>query len=338
MERLAGPPAGTCLVRRAEPARDNAALCALARRCPQGRRLRFYHERDDFWERCRLQPSADVLVAESAGHLLGSVTVGRKPVWLSRSGWQPTAYVCDLMVAPEARGRGLGRALLRAAREASPAARLFYSHILEDNLASRRLFEGDGFAPHPQPLLYHILLPRLSGRRPPSTFRQLPADAPAGTAIDAVLRTRYDLVDATAGHDGLYLDERRPGRAWGAVRRHDAQVFVGLPWYADLLGRLLPGLPRAGRPLRIWSVHHLGGAGGLVRRLIAAVAWLAAAERIDALAVPVFANDPSAADLPASALSRWGIPPGRTGLYLAGDLRDEVLATTRPLLLSGRDG
>jgi GNAT superfamily N-acetyltransferase len=330
------------MVRLADPARDNAALCALARRCPQGRRLRFYHDRADFWERCRLQPSAAVLVHEAAAGLTGSVTVARKTVWLSGHGWQPVAYVFDLMVAPDERGHGLGRTLLHAARQVYPDARLWYGHILAENAASRRLFENEGFVPHPEPLLFHVVLPRLTRRRPPPTFRQLsPGDAPAA-AVDAALRARYEFVDFTAGHDRLFVLARRQGRAWGALREHDAQVFVGLPWYARCIRRLVPGFPRAGRPIRVWSLHHLGGAGAgtakAIPQLVGAVAWLAAAEGIDALAVPLFANDPRAADLPASTLTRLGVPPGATRLYVAGELAAGLLATTRPLLLNGRDG
>jgi GNAT superfamily N-acetyltransferase len=342
MPSPAATPAGPWVVRPADRGRDNAALCALARRCSQGQRLRFYHHREDFWERCRLQPSAAVLVAESAGRLSGSVTVARKPVWLSGSGWQPVAYVFDLMVAPEERGHGLGRTLVRAARQVYPEACLWYSHILEDNLASCRLFEGEGFTPHPQRLLFHVVLPRLTRRRPPATFRQLAPDAPEAARIDTVLCSRYDFVDGTAGHERLFVDDRRNGQAWGALRVHDAQVFVSLPWYADLVGRVLPGPLRPGRPVRVWSLHHLGGlgphAGKAIGRLIGAVAWLAAAEGSGALAVPLFANDPRTADLPASALTRLGVRPGATRLYVAGELSRELLATTRPLLLSGRDG
>jgi GNAT superfamily N-acetyltransferase len=326
-------------VRLADPRTDNAALCALARRCPQGRRLRFYHERTDFWERGRLQPACAVLLAEDAGRVVGSVSVGRKSLWFSRRGWQPAAYLFDLMVAPEQRGRGLGRTLVRAAHQACPEAPLFYSHIVEDNVPSRRLFEAEGFTAHARPVLYHILLPR-TVRRPLAGLTEEVAPEFAAE-VDDVLRCRYDCLDGTAGHDGLFRLRIGSGHAWGALRRHDAQVFVGLPWYAEVLGRLVPGFPRGGRPVRVWSLHHLGGEGAdgrrALRRLVGAVAGRAAKEDVDALALPLFANDPLTADVRGVTLTRWGVPPGVARLYVAGELARDVLTAERPLLVSAKD-
>jgi GNAT superfamily N-acetyltransferase len=158
-------------LRRADPARDSAALCALARRCPQGRRLRFYHHREDYWERARLHADAEVLALDDGGRLAGSVTVARKVLLLGGVP-TPAAYVFDLMVDPDLRGRGLARRLLDACRRACPDARLFYSYILEDNVPSRRLFESEGFTAHPHRLLYHPVLPGLVRRRPPPGFRR----------------------------------------------------------------------------------------------------------------------------------------------------------------------
>src|SRR5262249_10469491 len=94
------------VIRRADPDRDNAALCALSRRCPQGRRLRFYHDRADFLERGRSQPECDVFTADEAGRLVAAAAVARKPMRLGGD-FLPTAYVFDLMVDPSFRGRGL---------------------------------------------------------------------------------------------------------------------------------------------------------------------------------------------------------------------------------------
>ena len=108
-------------LRPADPERDNAALCGLARRCPLGGSLSFYHERDDFRERGRLQPDVEVIVAEEAGVVVGCGSVARKPLWLGGT-LQPTAYVFDLMVDPPRRGRGIARRLLRALVGACPGA------------------------------------------------------------------------------------------------------------------------------------------------------------------------------------------------------------------------
>src|SRR5262245_61522771 len=103
------------MIRPAERPRDTAALCELARCCPQGRRLRFYHDRSDYWERGRLQPQLDIHVAEQAGELLAAVSVARKTLWLGGV-WEPVSYIHDLMVRPDRRGRGLGRELIRTVR------------------------------------------------------------------------------------------------------------------------------------------------------------------------------------------------------------------------------
>jgi GNAT superfamily N-acetyltransferase len=341
MSSAPGPSADSYLVRPADRAHDNAALCALARRCPQGERLRFYHHRDDFWERCRLHPAALVLAAERDSRVIGSVTLARKELWFAGHGWQPTAYVCDLMVDPGERGRGLGRTLLRGARRFHPDVRLTYSYILEDNTPSRRLFEGEGFTVHPRRLLYHILLPRLARRRPAAGFADVELGAALSAGIDAAFEARYGWRDTTAGNDGLFVRRQGATRAWAALRRHGPQVFVGLPWYAGLLGRVLPLLPRPGRPVHVWSLHHLGASGpravAALPALVRGLAGRAAAAGIDAVALPLFENEPLAADLTPITLTRWGIAPGAARLYMAGDLADELAACPRPLLMSGKD-
>jgi GNAT superfamily N-acetyltransferase len=325
---------------------DNAALCDLARRCPQGRRLRFYHHRDNYWERCRLQTDPEVLVLESAGALAGTVSVARKNLWLDQS-WQPAAYLFDLMVDPAQRGHGLARRLLQAARDACPDARLFYSYILEDNLASRQLFASTGFTAHPRRLLFHPLLPRLARRRPPPGFhfleRQNPDFVELMDRLFESLSGRYDFLDAGTGHDGLFLLCDRDVWMWALLRRHEPQVFVSLPWYAALVGRVLPLLPAPGRPVRAWSLHHLGSTPPAAprpvwKRLLGAVAWLAARAGVDAVAIPLFDNDPHTAVVAGATLTGWGIAPGATRLFVGGDRAEQVLAAGHPLILNGQDG
>jgi GNAT superfamily N-acetyltransferase len=325
-------------IRPAEPIRDNAALCELARRCPQGRRLQFYHQRENYWERCRLHADACVYVVEGQGRPVATATVARKTMWLGDT-LLPVAYLFDVMVDPEKRGRGLARALLRVLRERCPDARLFYSYILDDNTASRRLFESEGFTAHPQRLLYHPVLPLLAARRPPPGFSRRDSVA---AAIDMALAERYEFRDNTAGHDAVFLLRRGGNHAWAALRRHEPQVFVGMPWYWALFSRLLPFLPTPGRPLRVWSLHHLGATGpgqrAPLQRLIAAATYLGARADADALVLPLFENDPRNADVLPLTLARWGVAPGVTYLYVAGERAERLLASSRPLLMSGKDG
>jgi hypothetical protein len=37
-------------------------------------------------------------------------------------------------------------------------------------------------------------------------------------------------------------------------------------------------------------------------------------------------------------LTRWGVAPGGVRLYVAGESAGRVVAATRPLLVSGKDG
>jgi ribosomal protein S18 acetylase RimI-like enzyme len=319
-------------LRAADPRHDNAALCALARRCPLGGRLPFYHQRDDFWERGRLQPGVAVIVAEESGAVVGCGAVARKPMWIGGS-LQPTAYVFDLMVDPLRRGRGIARRLLRAL--ADPGAPLVYAHVLDDNRPSRRLFESEGFRAHRRRLLFHPLLPRLEGRASARVAGPMSIDAAVAADIDRRLRDRYDFLDATAAHDGLFHLESADGGAWAALRRHGPKVCVRVPWYARAVAR-------PGRPVFTWSLHHLGAEGrwpgGALDRVLRAAASAAAGQGIDLLLVPLFEDDPLNAVLRRYLLPRWGPSAGTTRLYVAGPAATALLNARRPLLLSGRDG
>jgi GNAT superfamily N-acetyltransferase len=328
-------------LRPADLRRDNEALCSLARRCPLGGRLSFYHERDEFRDRGRLQPDFEVILAEEAGAVVGCGSVARKPLWLGGR-WQETAYVFDLMVDPLRRGRGIARRLLHALTATFPNARLVYAHVLDDNAPSRQLFEGEGFRVHPRRLIFHALLPAVEGRASRAVTGPDLIDQAAAADIDEYLRARYELVDATAGHDGLFRLEGSDGRAWAAVRRHGAKVCVRAPWPMRALARLVPLIPRTGRPVFSWSLHHIGSEGRhrgeALDRLLRAAASTAARQRIDLLLVPLFDDDPLGANLRHHLLPRWRLSSGTTRLYSRGDAADALLSAGRPLLLSGRDG
>ena len=320
---------------------DNATLCALARRCPLGGSFSFYHERDDFGERGRLQPDVKVILAEKAGGVVGCGSMARKPMWIGGT-LQPTAYVFDLMVDRLHRSRGIARRLLGGLLAACPGARLVYAHVLDDNLPSRRLFEGAGFRAHPCRLFFHTLLPRLEGRASGRVSGPAPIDPAVAADIDRRLRESHDFVGATAGHDGLFHLEEADGRAWSVLRRHGPKVCVSAPWYVRALARLIPSVPCPGRPVLAWSLHHLGAddrrPGTALDRLLRAAAWAAARRGIDLLFVPLFENDPLNALLRRYLLPRWGPSSGTTRLYVAGPLVGRLLGAVKPLTLSACDG
>ena len=94
-------------------------------------------------------------VAERDGQLAGmSISVIHEGTWSKA----PTLYLEDLFVDPQARGSGIGRALLADAIE---QARLrgcsrIYWHTRADNAAARRLY--DAFAPADNFVRYRLAL------------------------------------------------------------------------------------------------------------------------------------------------------------------------------------
>ncbi|MFW6051257.1 MAG: N-acetyltransferase family protein [Myxococcota bacterium] len=90
-------------------------------------------------------PAVHLLVAEEGGRIIGYAT-GKRVVERHRAR-SPKGVVGDWYVVPEARGRGVGRALLRALIERFRAegCRMVESSTLPGNLKGRRLHELLGF-------------------------------------------------------------------------------------------------------------------------------------------------------------------------------------------------
>ena len=82
------------------------------------------------------------LVAEAAGRPVGLCLWH---FWLSTWRGRAGIYVQDLYVAPEARGRGLGRRLLAAAQAACPQAGFIRLGVEASNAAGLRFYRGLGF-------------------------------------------------------------------------------------------------------------------------------------------------------------------------------------------------
>jgi len=85
-------------------------------------------------------PAADVLVA-----VRGDAIVGAAVVFFHAGHRIPRLY--SIAVAPEARGTGIGEALLAAAERAAKARgrRAFRLEVRTDNAAARRLYERRGY-------------------------------------------------------------------------------------------------------------------------------------------------------------------------------------------------
>jgi putative acetyltransferase len=90
----------------------------------------------DWWrERWRgeLVPSAMIVVAESAGSLVGFVTVNTA-----------TGYLDQIVVAPPMWGAGVAEMLLDDAKRLSPS--LLALHVNKDNARAVRFYQKHGFA------------------------------------------------------------------------------------------------------------------------------------------------------------------------------------------------
>ncbi|WP_256105895.1 GNAT family N-acetyltransferase [Streptomyces sp. ODS05-4] len=94
----------------------------------------------------------DGLATEGAGLFTAADARGRAIGWLwtgrrDLPGEGRTGYVWSIEVAERARGRGVGRALMRVAEQAVHAdgARRIGLHVFSDNVPARRLYESLGY-------------------------------------------------------------------------------------------------------------------------------------------------------------------------------------------------
>ncbi|MGJ5750997.1 acetyltransferase (GNAT) family protein [Streptomyces puniciscabiei] len=87
----------------------------------------------------------DYLVAEADGRLAGYLRIGRPTPLASNA---HVLQIQGLAVAAQARGRGLGRALIRAAVEEARGrgARRLSLRVLGHNAPARALYASEGFA------------------------------------------------------------------------------------------------------------------------------------------------------------------------------------------------
>ena len=112
---------------------------------------------DELWRRRRERyatwlerdPGAAVLVAREEGRLLGYAMTELKPGWDVRVTSDPVAELQTLSVMPEARGRGVGAALLRAVddRLHDHGVRELTVGVSTANEAALRLYAREGYRP-----------------------------------------------------------------------------------------------------------------------------------------------------------------------------------------------
>lgn len=89
------------------------------------------------WLKRRQQSESRVYIFEYAGQPVGNITLD-----VSARG-----YELGWIIAPEWRGRGIGKAMVIAAIAMMPSDRPIWCKMREDNIASSRLAESCGFLP-----------------------------------------------------------------------------------------------------------------------------------------------------------------------------------------------
>lgn len=163
----ASTPPASLVIRTARP-EDLSAVSAVNRAAyaeygayldPE-RIARYLDNAGDVWSRL---DSAELLVAELDGEIVGSLTYYAPGPRSEAQGWPPTwAGLRLLAVAPSARGRGVGRALMEAsiARARADGAEAIALHTTEMMAIARAMYERMGFVRDPE----HDYVPRSGGR------------------------------------------------------------------------------------------------------------------------------------------------------------------------------
>jgi ribosomal protein S18 acetylase RimI-like enzyme len=109
-------------------------------------------ERDWAQFKTALRHDHDLFLAEESGRVIGWAWIGYECVYLPPLGReirlpQHTAYLYEAYVRPEARGRGIGQALVaaRCQQAEQRGARRLLTHVVDGNVASKRALEAHGF-------------------------------------------------------------------------------------------------------------------------------------------------------------------------------------------------
>ncbi len=327
--------------RPADALRDNESLCHLARLCPQGSRLRFYHERQDFWERCRHFSEFQVTVAERNNRIVAVGCLGYKDVWLAGQRCR-VGYLFDRMVHPAYRRQGIGLALLEHQLQTGSPVAVHYALVLADNRANRRVLERAGFIALPYPIRYFVLLPDAGDRMQDRNALQVrePVAAEHAFLIDRKLRPEYAFMDDTrdCGMASVVLSENGLV-AGGIVHRPGLKGLVRVPWYLRWAAFGYRRLPALGSKVRLWLLGHVWYADRqALRDFLRGLQRLAAQAQADGVLLPVAANDRRLPDFRQFSLRSWGLPQPQVSVYVRGPQALRLLEADLPVLPSLRDG
>ncbi len=248
-------------------AADDPAALALERRLTQGDPIRISFHRQRFAARAERFDRHRIVVARSAGRLVGTCAIGFKRMAV-QGRTVAAAMLFDWRVDPAARRGGTALELLRYAGGLALAeADLVYSWVLEENRASHgsARFIGARHAGNFRLLVY-------------PTHRHRHVDCSVEAVERAVLlaelrRSEFEFAPVDqrdAGLVGAFLARDGSGMAGCSVWTMQdvlGEVVEGLPPHLALLGRLqsrwpvsrlpIPHIPRPGERVRSWYVCDL---------------------------------------------------------------------------------
>jgi GNAT superfamily N-acetyltransferase len=265
---------------RAVTAADNPGLRELERSCPQGRRLKIYSERDDYFLRSRLYGNDYTLVAEDRqqGRLIGVMAAALKEVYLGGA-VRPAAFFYDLRVHPDYRRSVLGRHMLevwndmeRWAQESG--AHLIYGLVKHDNepmIGMRDKRSGYRFVGSMQ-VVSRPVYRRKRVRELPEEVR--PEDAELSRAVWRRYGSRdfypaafrHELLTPAMAATGLFSFHRlRRGGSWAALglfraarvqRTRVVRIPSGYKLLRPLFSALRPLLPLPRIPVEGGSIGY----------------------------------------------------------------------------------
>lgn len=343
--------------------RDAPGLAELLRASPQAGRLVVAQDRDpDVFARRRPFPAAVTLVVDDGpGGRRGpdppaaAVTVATKGVLVDGAALT-AGYVFDLAVAPGARRRGLGDALLDAAASWAEerGAALLYAHVVAGNVASSAVFSGAGYRPAAR--IATRIVPAHRRRPTPPPGRLEVADWERAAAILGAAQRDRDLAVPLDG-PGLAARWRslpgyRPDDVWttgrsllglwdrrGVVRYRptslppEVRALGGLARLAERVGVPFPAAPRADTPI---ATGYLLGGGGDPAELAALFRAVLGRARERGLQHVVAFHDRRI----RPSWLRTAIQVSETNLLLSRPLRDRGPATAlgrRPVVVDPID-
>lgn len=192
---------------------DGHALRQIMERTPQRvTGFDFVVNTPDFFARARLYEQATVFIVEEQGRIAGSAACAVRNVLIDGRPYR-VGYEFQYFTAAEHQGRGVARQLRVHIEEylLRHGVELTTAITSDNNLASIRLFEGQGFQCHRHlDLRLVAVLPHHDMRADVPIRRATPSDLPAMAHLINLTWGRHDFFAPTSPHDLAAQIERTP--------------------------------------------------------------------------------------------------------------------------------